>query len=133
MKNSILYILFMVIIGCSSTKEIQSKEVVYYGKTACLGKCSVLDVFIYDDGTVLYNGIKNVAKKGKLTFKISETELKELKDEIMKIDFTIDSNQKFKRDLPKTILKFNGKKKMFQNLKKIEKFERLLKRLLSRY
>ena len=60
-----------MMISCSSQKPIQKNELIYYGKTACLGKCPVFDLYIYEDGKVVYQGFKNVEKKGKfITTKI---------------------------------------------------------------
>ncbi len=130
MKSSVLYIFFLFVIGCSSNKNIENKEVIYYGKTACLGKCPVLDIFIYKEGIVIYNGIKNVEKKGKHRFKISKKTFQEIKNEVAKIDFNTVYTEDLKRDLPKTIIKINGKKAVFQNPKKIKRVEELFNKLI---
>lgn len=130
MKGSILYVFALFVLGCSSNKSVQNQEVIYFGKKACLGKCPVLDVFIYNDGLVIYNGIKNVEKKGKHTFKISKKTLEEIKKEVAKVDFNSAYNKDLKRDLPKTILKVNDKKAVFQNKKEIEGIEKIINNII---
>ncbi len=64
-----------IIIGCSSSKHVKEDALLYYGKTQCLGKCPVFDMYIFNDGKVLYEGLKNVTLKGKHQFKISSSEI----------------------------------------------------------
>ena len=124
-----LSILFLILLtSCSSQKNINKEALVYFGKTACLGKCPVYDIYVYNDGTVDYNGLKNVHKKGNFKTKISAKKLEEIKSEIKKIDFsTVDKKV---RDLPNTIIKFNGEKLIVKNRKKIEGLEKLLKEIV---
>lgn len=128
MKNLILYILLLIIVSCSSKKELQNKEVIYYGKTACLGKCPVFDFYVFSDGKVIYEGIKNVDKKGKHNFKISKNKLEEIQNEVMKLNS--ESNTKSVRDIPNTIIKFSGKRIVVQNLQKIKKLDILIQEII---
>ena len=127
MKYTMLTMLFLMMIGCSSQKEMQDNELIYYGKTACLGKCPVFDLYIYK---VVYRGIKNVEKKGKFTATISKVKLEEIKKEILKLDLNDNTNTKSVRDLPNTIIKVSERKLKFQNLTKIEGLDKLLKNII---
>ena len=117
-----------MVVGCSSKKGLQNKELIYYGKTSCLGKCPVFDLYVYDDGKVTYNGIKNVEKKGIHAFKISKSELKKIQNEVIKLDTK--DNSKLVRDVPTTIIKFSGKKIVIQNSRKIKGLDRLIKEII---
>ena len=130
MKYTMLTMLFLMMIGCSSQKEMQDNELLYYGKTACLGKCPVFDLYIYKDGKVVYRGIKNVEKKGKFTATISKVKLEEIKKEILKLDLNDNTNTKSVRDLPNTVIKVSDRKLKFQNLTKIEGLDKLLKNII---
>lgn len=120
-----LSIIFLILItACSSQKNIKNDALVYFGKTDCLGKCKVYDIYVYKDGTVSYNGLKNVEKKGEYQTKISSEKLKEIKLEIKKIDFSV--VDKKVRDIPNTIVKFNGEKLIIKDRKRVEGLEKLL-------
>lgn len=124
-----LSILILILLtSCSSQKNLKKDALVYFGKTACLGKCPVYDVYVYNDGTVSYNGLKNVQKKGSFQAKISSKKLDEIKSEIKKIDFSI--VDKKVRDLPNTIIKFNGEKLIVKDRKKVEGLEKLLQEIV---
>lgn len=128
MKNLILYMLLLIIVSCSSKKEVQNKEVIYYGKTACLGKCPVFDFYAFSDGKVIYEGIKNVDKKGKYTFKIPKNKLEEIQKEIMRL--SSEGISKSVRDIPNTIIKFSGKRIVVQNLQKLKKLDVLIQEVI---
>ena len=127
MKQLSILLLF-ILTSCSSQKNIKKDALMYFGKTACLGKCPVYDIYVYKDGTVDYNGLNNVQKRGNHKTKISNERLEEIKSEIKKIDFsTVDKKV---RDLPNTIIKFNGEKLIVKNRKKVEGLEKLLKEIV---
>lgn len=122
-------LLIGVLTSCSSSKELQKDPFLYFGKTACLGKCPVYDLYVFEDGKVEYNGIKNVAKKGKHSFQLSAEEIKSLKTQLTNIN-TLEV-EKLKRDIPNTILRFNGKSLRIQNTKQIKGVENILQKLFS--
>lgn len=128
MKNSILYVFILMIVGCSSNKEMQKKPILYYGKTACLGKCPVFDLYIFDEGKALYNGIRNVDKKGKHYFVVSKIMLDKIQREIIKLN--TENSGKSTRDLPNTILKFLGKKLIVQDSRKIAVLDELVRQII---
>lgn len=115
-------------VSCSSQKNIKNDVLIYFGKTDCLGKCQVYDIYIHKDGTVNYNGLKNVQKKGSFQTKISSKKLDEIKSKIKKIDFSI--VDKKVRDFPNTIIKFNGEKLIVKDRKKVEGLEKLLQEIV---
>lgn len=128
MKYSIIYIFILLMISCSSNKEIQSKEVVYYGKSACLGKCPVFDFYAYSNGKIIYKGIKNVAKKGTHTFTISKDKLEKIQNEVMKLQHH--NNSKPVRDFPNTIIKISGKKIAIQNSINTKSLDKLIQEII---
>ena len=131
MKYFILSLLTFTIISCSTKKNLYPNEILYYGKTTCLGECPVYDFYLFKDGKVVYNGIKNVTKKGRYEFKISNDVLNTLKEEISNINFDNVKSTNFKRDVPKTIIKINGKEIVIQNSKKYINIETLINKIIS--
>lgn len=115
--------------SCSSSKNIKEDALLYYGKTQCLGKCPVFDMYIFEDGKVIYEGLKNVELKGKHEFKLSFSEIKEIKQELETIAFS--SEEKIKRDLPNTILRLKGNKLVTQNKQRIKNLIILLEKIKS--
>ena len=115
--------------SCSSQKQVQENALVYYGKTACLGKCPVYDVYVFPDGKVHYQGFQNVTKKGKFEYTISLQKVKEIQQELEKLNFL--SNGKIVRDVPKTIVKYNGKQLKLNNTKQLERLQKLLEKIIS--
>lgn len=122
-------LLITLLSSCSSSKELQKEPLLYFGKTACLGKCPVYDVYVFEDGKVEYEGIKNVSKKGKHSYQLSVEELKKLKEELSQINTT--KVEKLKRDIPNTIIRFNGKNLKVQDTKSIKDVEKILQRFFS--
>ncbi|CAL2103126.1 conserved exported protein of unknown function [Tenacibaculum sp. 190130A14a] len=118
-KNSYIIFFFTVIFfSCSAHKDAKSNTLLYYGKTRCLGKCPVFDMYIYEDGTLFYEGFENVSVIGKKELKLSSKDLSFLKEELNKLSFTVQNQQK--RDLPNIILKYNGKKMITQDRNKLK-------------
>ncbi|WP_440121567.1 DUF6438 domain-containing protein [Tenacibaculum sp. Ill] len=128
MKYIFLLLIAITLVKCSSSKNIKKEEAfLYYGKTQCLGKCPVFDMYVFKDGTVLYEGIKNVPKLGVHEFSIKSGDVQEIKKELEKIDFT--KKEKLTRDFPNTVLKFKGKRLAIQKNDKVKKLMFLLERI----
>ncbi|MDE1206718.1 DUF6438 domain-containing protein [Tenacibaculum larymnensis] len=87
----------------------------------------IFDMYVFKDGTVLYEGIKNVPKLGVHEFSIKSGDVQEIKKELEKIDFT--KKEKLTRDFPNTVLKFKGKKLAIQKNDKVKKLMFLLERI----
>lgn len=118
----------MALVKCSSSKNIKKEEAfLYYGKTQCLGKCPVFDMYLFKDGKVLYEGIKNVSKLGMHEFSIKTEDVDEIKKELEKIDFT--TKEKLTRDFPNTVLKFKGKRLAIQKNEKVKRLMFLLEKI----
>lgn len=115
--------------SCSTSKNIKEDALLYYGKTQCLGKCPVFDMYVFEDGKVIYEGLKNVELKGKHEFKLSLSEIKQIKQELETIAFS--SEEKIKRDLPNTVLKLKGNKLVTQNKERIKNLIILLEKIKS--
>ncbi len=128
MKYSFL-ILIALLVSCSSSKQLKEDALLYYGKTECLGKCPVFDMYVFEDGKVIYEGLKNVDLKGKHEFKLSSAEIKDIKQELETIAFS--SEEKIKRDVPNVILKIKGNKLVTQNKEKIKNLITLLEKIKS--
>lgn len=74
----------------------------------------VYDVWIFENGHVIYNGIENVVEKGFNYITISYDDVYKLKQYIS--NFNLKEIGKVKgRDNPLNILKFNNKKIVFQS------------------
>jgi len=129
MKYSFIISVIVLMVSCSSSKHLKEDALLYYGKTACLGKCPVFDMYIFEDGKVMYEGLKNVDLKGKHEFKLSSTEIKEIKQELETIAFS--SEEKIKRDVPNVILKLKGNKLVTQHKEKIKNLMILLEKIKS--
>ncbi|WP_420553225.1 DUF6438 domain-containing protein [Tenacibaculum aiptasiae] len=130
MKQSLLYLLFFTVLSsCSLSKNMKETPLLYYGKTPCMGKCPVFDMYVYNDGKVIYKGLQNVTLEGEHKFSLSKNQLQEIEDELKKVDFNI-KNETI-RDLPSTILKYNGKKLSVRNKEKIKDLVRLLEKIIE--
>ena len=129
MKHSLFYIVFLTIVSCSLSKNIKENALLSYGKTPCLGECPVFDMYIYNDGKVIYNGFQNVVLKGEHKFSISKNHINEIKKELKNIDFKIKTN--IVRDLPNIILKYNGEKLTVNNKEEIKDLVKLLEKIIN--
>lgn len=117
----IVIILITAVFSCKSGKNtsvnvLTDKILVHYSKGSCLGKCPVYDVWIYQDGSVSYLGIRHVSAKRNIKTKLEEKEFRELKTMLNK---GIHENMSFKkvRDLPITTLRYNGKEHKYHSSK----------------
>ena len=100
------------------TKDLEEinlsiEEVLHYGKTSCFGNCPVFYIKFFSDGTVQYNGIKNVKLKGIINTSISKARIANLLTAITaKGYFNLADqyplNNRRIRDLPNTILQINN-------------------------
>ncbi len=97
--------------GDSTTKNIEAQTLVYYSKSACLGKCKAYDLWIYGDGTLKYTVITTKEQKNYYK-KISEQELVDLLMELTS-DELVAPDVKKVRDRPVTRLRFEGKELVY--------------------
>ncbi len=130
MRYLVLIVCTIVITSCSSQKQLQKIPLVYYGKTACLGKCPVFDLYIFSDGSVTYEGLQNVSKKGKHQYKISSKEVQKIKDVLSKMSEREVSEKKLIRDLPNIIIKHKEKRIVLQSKEEFGEIIKLLEKVI---
>ena len=117
----------LIFAQCSSTKYVKEEALLYYGKTQCLRSCPVFDMYIFEDGKVLYEGLKNTTPLGKQEYTVKPDGIKKIKQILEKIDFT--AKDKLTRDIPNTILKFKGKTLVSQDTKQLKELIILLDKI----
>ena len=118
--GKIIYLLFICSISsCSfftttSTNKQEDKNIVIsLEKTPCFGSCPIYKIFIFQDGTAIYHGIRFVDNLGEYTF---ETKLASISQNIinksLEINFdSIKEDEYFNtniQDLPSTIITINN-------------------------
>jgi hypothetical protein len=64
MKKFIV-IMIAFLASCTSSKAVLNIDsaLLRYSKSGCLGNCPIYDLYIFENGTVLYNDVKNTSKK----------------------------------------------------------------------
>lgn len=83
-------------------------------KGKCQNNCPVYDLWIFENGQVIYKGIENVSKEGVHTITISTDLVRKMYDLILNCN-PRDIGGAKGRDNPLTIIKFNNKKVVFQS------------------
>lgn len=130
MKNIALIILVTLGFSCSSVKQNSSDPFIQLTKKRCLGKCPVYDVFVYQDGLVMYNGIENVKKTGRHQFKISDHQLQELQQLFTNSKFKeLENPEKKGRDFPITQLSYHSKTISFQGQNMSENVKEIVNKI----
>ncbi len=132
---SLVFILIMF--SCKTSENVvkeptDSEVFIYYSKGRCLGKCPVYDLWIHKDGTVVYQPIENIGKKGKYFAKLSPTQLDALQAALAE-DFEVASFKRV-RDLPVTRLKHGLKDHKYYASKiegQLKKVNTLLESIVS--
>ncbi|WP_428740317.1 DUF6438 domain-containing protein [Tenacibaculum sp.] len=127
MRHLFLILIALTLTNCSSSKDVKEAAFLYYGKTQCLGKCPVFDMYLFEDGKILYEGFKNVDLLGKHESYLKEEELESIKQKLKEIDFS--TKEKLKRDIPNTVLKFKGKRLVTQNNEQVKALINLLSKI----
>lgn len=99
----------------TETEPTKSDKEVYvmvkFKKTPCYGKCPIYDVQMFNNGRVLYNGKKFVERVGTYEAKMSDADVKMVKQKFFDVEFLDMANeypidgQKI-MDLPSTIIDF---------------------------
>lgn len=115
MKYFPLILTFILIFSCKAKKTIVPPEatdtpalVVQLKKSPCYGECPIYLIQFYDNGQVLFNGIKYTDKIGKFNATLNSNELNQLNDQV-KLSFNDALSTKylipFISDLPSTTIK----------------------------
>lgn len=110
--------------GQTTAEATKTKNaLITFSKGRCLGNCPVYDMWVFNDGKIIYNGIKNVPKTGYQTQRISDETLEKIKHLVEKSFLKATKTQRI-RDLPLTTLVSKGKSIRFHsNLAKAELLE----------
>ncbi|MCL6293443.1 DUF6438 domain-containing protein [Jejuia spongiicola] len=118
MKYLSLIIMILMSPSCSISKKnasvVKEKLIVTFSKGKCLGNCPVYDLYIYNNGRVVYNGIDNVKKKGVYETLIALDTVKRI-EYLMKHFSPEEIGNTNGRDIPFTILKINDKKVVYRS------------------
>jgi hypothetical protein len=101
-----------------STYDINADKITLQ-RTDCYGLCSVYSLSIFGNGTVVYNGQKNIAVQGIKISQISQDKINELINEFKKVDYFCFQNSYTQpiTDLQTTItsITIDGKTKIVSN------------------
>ena len=131
MRGYLLIIFIIILSSCKTTSNQifndQKKLIISLEKTACFGTCPILKIEIYNNGTIVYNGIKHVKKIGIYNLQIEKEEIQKILSKAEKIGFYKLKKEYTERisDLPTTYIMINGKliKDYFGAPKKLKDLE----------
>lgn len=134
MKNLFVILLISVFnISCASHKVDQQEVLIQVSKKRCLGKCPVYDLYLYQNGEVVFNGIDNVNKLGKTKIKVTKSRLEDIKVLLQKINWdTLQTSDRRKRDMAITRIKYSDKDISFQGIisKEVDSLIKTLEKLV---
>jgi hypothetical protein len=106
-----IVLIFCICAGCNLPHKSRSRElIIFLEKTPCMGYCPVYTISLYEDGTVIYAGKKNVNLLGSFKASIPHNRLKHLQDAFLKAGFLEmkDSYRSLLKDLPTTYISFTS-------------------------
>lgn len=115
MRGYLLIIFIIILSSCKTTSNQisnnQKKLIISLEKTACFGTCPILKIEIYNNGAVVYNGIKHVKRLGIHYFEIQPKEIQKILSKAKEIGFDNLENEYTEKisDLPTTYIMINGK------------------------
>lgn len=114
MKKFICMSLIILYGSCASQKEVRTDDLsLKLGliKTRCFGKCPVYEFRVYENGDMVYHGIKNVNKTGTFIVRLTKKEVLKLEEEFRDTGFVELQipKQKVIRDMPFVVLTFENK------------------------
>ena len=91
MRGYLLIIFIIILSSCKTTSNQifndQKKLIISLEKTACFGTCPILKIEIYNNGTIVYNGIKHVKKIGIYNLEIEKQEIQKILSKAEEIGF----------------------------------------------
>lgn len=132
--KKIILILVIFVSSCKTSKEVSEINVddalVHYSKSACLGKCPIYDLWVFENGSVFYKGIKYTSKIGSVNSRVSLDKIKSLEFLLKEADEFSKHEMNKIRDFPITTLEFNGHKIKFHSSRisgKLSAIDTLLK------
>ena len=136
MRDYLLIIFIIILFSCKTTSNQifndQKKLIISLEKTACFGTCPILKIEIYNNGAIVYNGIKHVKKIGIYNLQIEKKEIQKILSKAKEIGFYSLENEYTERisDLQTTYIMINGKliKDYFGAPKKLKNLETLIEK-----
>ena len=136
MRGYLLIIFIIILSSCKTTSNKifndQKKLIISLEKTACFGSCPILKIEIYNNGAIVYNGIKHVKKIGIHNLEIEKQEIQKILSKAEEIGFYKLKKEYTERisDLPTTYIMINGKliKDYFGAPKKLKNLETLIEK-----
>lgn len=111
-RGGILLLLFSII-SCVTPKSTKNQHpIIEIERTPCFGKCPVYILKIYENGNIDYNGVKNVARKGKETIQLNSKQHKNLIKQFESLPFSDYKTEYGKqiRDITYIYVTYKGKK-----------------------
>ncbi|NAS31076.1 hypothetical protein GTQ40_08855 [Flavobacteriaceae bacterium R38] len=114
MKKLICMSLIILYGSCASQKKVHTDDLnlkLGVTKTKCFGKCPVYEFRVYENGDMVYHGIKNVDKIGTYIVRLTKNEMSRLEEEFKATGFVELQipKQKVIRDMPFVVLTFENK------------------------
>ena len=110
-----LFFLLITLYACQFTYkpyEYKQKEsFISLQKKSCYGKCPIYVIEIFKNGSLIFNGKKNVEKIGVYNSKLTKEDMSKILDKAKHIKFQKLQNEYIEslNDLPRTILKVKNK------------------------
>ena len=110
----------LVVSSCLESKKTEpietDKALIRYSRGKSPKHHPTFDLWIFDDGKVLYNGIENVSKVGIYRTNLRPKQLEQIEG-LLDITNKHEAEPLSGRDLPLTLLKFKDKKLIFKDTK----------------
>jgi hypothetical protein len=141
MKISVLLICVYLLSNCKSHKKLVEKnnenvvqtiqqQVFELELTRCYGTCPAYKVVVFENDSLVYEGLKYVAKEGKITKKLPKGTVSQLVEKFRQADFFKFENQYTSNmsDFPTTYISFTDKgvtKKIMDYYKAPERLKQL--------
>ena len=128
-----------ILVSCKSQKTInqtnadQVNPIITLSKSSCFGKCKVYNLKVYEDRTVIYEGVKNVERIGIFKSIISEHDYNSLINLFESVNFQ-DLNPTYLtgvRDKQKMTLGYSQKEVKYQNRAASKELKEITKKIES--
>tara|TARA_B100001778_G_C18562125_1_gene618273 strand:+ start:1078 stop:1506 length:429 start_codon:yes stop_codon:yes gene_type:complete len=110
-----LFFLLITLYSCQFTYKPyeyqQKKSFISLQKKSCYGKCPIYEIEIFENGSLIFNGKKNIENIGVYNSKLTKEDMSKILDKAKHIEFHKLQNEYIEslNDLPKTILKVKNK------------------------
>ena len=141
MKLFSLGLILSLLISCTSTKKVGDVNVpiIKLEKTSCFGNCPVYSLYIFENGSVIFDGVKNTDIIGSYKKQLSHSELKDIINSFNNANF-FDFEDEYTSsitDLPTTYISYNykGKYKKIRDYtgapKKLKELEKIISNIVN--